>query len=69
MPIADLRCFSTALCHIQWNLSNEDTIGTKESVLITEVSSFQRVKCMVFINLGPADVSLLERCPHLGGVL
>ena len=31
---------------------------------IREVSSFQRVLCM---ELGPEDVSLLERCPHFRG--
>ena len=30
---------------IQWNLSNPDTIGPEESVLIREVSLFQRLKC------------------------
>ena len=24
--------------HVQWNLSNPDTLGTEESVLISEVS-------------------------------
>ena len=33
---------------------------------ITEVSSFQRVLCTGF-ELGPEDVSLLERCPHFRG--
>ena len=28
---------------VQWNLSNPDTIGTAQSVLIIEVSSFQSV--------------------------
>ena len=30
------------LIHVQWNLSIPDTIGTAQSVLIKEVSSFQR---------------------------
>ena len=29
---------------IQWNLSNQDTNGAKESVIVSEVSSFQRLK-------------------------
>ena len=29
------------IVQLQWNLSNPDTLGTKESVLIREVSSFQ----------------------------
>ena len=32
--------------HVQWNLFNQDTNGAEESVLIIEVSSFQRLKCM-----------------------
>ena len=36
-----------------WNLLKRDTTGTKENVLIREVSSFQRVKCIIFVNLGP----------------
>ena len=27
--------------HVQWNLSNQDTLGAKKIVLIREVSSFQ----------------------------
>ena len=36
---------------------------------IREVSSFQRVVCTDFnlMELGPEDVSLLERCPHFRG--
>ena len=30
---------------IQWNLSNQDTNGAEESVIDSEVSSFQRLKC------------------------
>ena len=32
--------------YIQWNLSNPDTNGAEESVIVSEVSSFQRLKCM-----------------------
>ena len=43
----------------------------EESVPIREVSSFQRVLCTGFngvgMELGPEDVSLLERCPHFRG--
>ena len=31
---------------IQWNLSNPDTNGAEESFIFSEVSSFQRLKCM-----------------------
>ena len=29
---------------VQWNLSNPDTNGAEESVIVSEVSSFQRLK-------------------------
>ena len=34
------------VCIVQWNLSNLDTNGADESVIFSEVSSFQRLKCM-----------------------
>ena len=30
----------------QWNLSNPDTNGAEESVIVSEVSSIRRLKCM-----------------------
>ena len=33
---------------IQWNLSNPDTNGAGESVIVSEVSSFQRLKCITW---------------------
>ena len=30
---------------VQWNLSNPDTLGTEESVLISEVSRLQGLNC------------------------
>ena len=33
-------------CHVQWNLSNTDTPGTKIIVLISEMSLFQRENIM-----------------------
>ena len=50
--------------HIQWNLSNPDTNGAEESVIVSEVSSFQRLKCMQEWYLGWENVSCLERCPQ-----
>ncbi len=35
--------------HVQWNLSNTDTVGPIECVLIREVSSFQGAKIHIFI--------------------
>ena len=49
--------------------SNPDTNGTEESVHISEVSLFQGLNCMQELFLGKEKVSLLERCPHLWGVL
>ena len=36
----NIACLATpdVFFHVQWNLSNADTLGTEESVLITEVS-------------------------------
>ena len=47
---------------VQWNLSNPDTNGAEESVIVSEVSSFQRLKCMQEWYLGWEKVSCLERC-------
>ena len=49
--------------HVQWNLSNLDTIGREKSVLIREVSLFWRVKHTQAMYLGRENVSCLERCP------
>ena len=44
-----------------------DTIGTEESVLIREVSSFQGLN---YMYVWERKVLLLEKCPpHFGGVL
>ena len=32
--------------NVQWNRSNLDTNGAEESVIVSEVSSFQGLKCM-----------------------
>ena len=50
-------------------LSNPDTNGAEESVIVSEVSSFQRLKCMQEWYLGWEKVSCLERCPHFRSVL
>ena len=46
--------------YVQWNLSNPDTNGTEGSVIVSEVSSFQRLKCMQEWYLGWEKVSCLE---------
>ena len=46
-----------------------DTIGPEESVLIREVSLFQRLKRTQTRYLGRKNVSCLERCPYFRGVL
>ena len=45
----------------QYNPSNKDTNGAEESVIVSEVSSFQRLKEWY---LGWEKVSCLERCPQ-----
>ena len=50
-------------------LSNPDTNGAEESVVVSEVSSFQRLKCMQEWYLGREKVSCLERCPQFRSVL
>ena len=57
---------------VQWNLSNLDTNGTEESVFVSEVSSFQKLKCMARVVVGAGkgvlfgDVSLVQVCPYRG---
>ena len=41
-----------------------DTNGTEESVIVSEVSSFQRLKCMQEWYSRWEKVSCLERCPY-----
>ena len=50
---------------IQWNLSNPDTNGAEESVIVSEVSSFQRLQEWY---LGWEKVPCLERCPQFRSV-
>ena len=50
-------------------LSNPDTNGAEESVIVSEVSSFQRLICMQEWYLGWEKVSCLERCPQFRSVL
>ena len=51
-------------CIVQWDFSNRDTNGAEESVIVSEVPSFQRLKCMQEWYLGWEEVSCLERCPQ-----
>ena len=57
--------------HLEWNRSNPDTNGAEESVIVSEVSSFQRLKCMqewYILGVGKGvlfrEVSLVQECPH-----
>ena len=50
-------------------LSDPDTNGAEESVIVSEASSFQRLKCMQEWYLGWEKVSCLERCPQFRSVL
>ena len=51
------------------NFSNPDTNGAEESVVVSEVSSFQRLKCTQEWYLGWEKMSCLERCPQDFSVL
>ena len=44
-------------------------LGVGKGVLFSEVSSFQRLKCMQEWYLGWEKVSCLERCPQFRSVL
>ena len=47
----------------QWNLSYPDTNGADESVIVSEVSSFQRLKELYTLGVGKSVLySCLERC-------
>ena len=37
---------------VQWNLSNPDTNGAEESVIVSEVSSFQRMQEWYILGVG-----------------
>ena len=52
-------------------LPNPDTNGAEESVIVSEVSSFQRLKCMqewYILGVGKGvlfrEVSSVQECPH-----
>ena len=49
-------------------LSNQDTNGAEESVVVSEVSSFQRLICMQEWYLGWEKVSCLEGCPQFRSI-
>ena len=51
--------------------SNQDTNGAERSVIVCEVSSFQRLKCMqewYILGVGKGvlfrEVSSVQECPH-----
>ena len=68
-PPCDSRKFLLTV-DIQWNLSNQDTNGAEESVVFSEVSSFQRLKEWFIIILGVGkdvlfrELSSLQECPQ-----
>ena len=62
-----LYCTTLGL-KLVWNLSYPDTNGAEESFIVSEVSLFQRLKCMqewYILGVGKA----VERCPQFRGVL
>ncbi len=58
--------------HIQWNLSNMDTPGPINYLLIREVSSFQEANIAYLYEVGTwssvliREVSLIQGCPSRG---
>ena len=56
---------------IQWNLSNLDTNGAGESVIVSEVRGIliSEVEMHARVVLGWEKVSCLERCPQFRSVL
>ena len=55
--------YETVCVCVWWNLSNQDTNGAEERVIVSEVSSFQRLKYMQEWYLGWEKVSW---CPYRG---
>ena len=55
---------------VQWNLSNPDTNGAEESVIVSEVSSISEVEMHARVVLGVGkgvlfrEVSSVQECPH-----
>ena len=65
--------YDTEYVCVWWNLSNPDTDGAEESVIVSEVSSFQRLKYMqdwYILGVGKGvlfrEVSSIQGCPHRG---
>ena len=54
--------------HIQWNLSNPDTLEKKVS-LLARCPYYRGCKCTQTGCLGQPNVSCLSRCPYFRGVL
>ena len=57
---------------LQWNPSNTDTNGAEGSVIVSEVSSFQRLECKqewYILGVGKGvlfrEVSSVHECPEL----
>ena len=56
----------------QWNLSNLDTNGAEESVIVSDVSSFQRLKewylgwekVVMCPHFRGREVSSIQECPY-----
>ena len=69
LPVQVRYIVSPYLVPLQWNPSILDTNGAEESVIVSEVSSFQRLKWVQEWYLGREKVSCLEMCPHFRGVL
>ena len=55
--------------HVQWNLSNPDTLGAEESVLISEVSLISGVELYTNMAFGTAKSVLFIEVSSFQGVL
>ena len=64
MYFACINKSSTGTLHVQSGLSIPDTLGPNKTVLIIEVSLFQR-----FINTHYYCIGTDTTCPHYRGVL
>ena len=58
--------FYTPLFSIQWNLSNRDTNGAEESVVVSEVSSLMHARVVLGVGKGVLfrEMSSVHECPH-----
>ena len=64
MAISEDYIHKTARIHVQWNLSNLDTLGTEESVLISGVVMYTNRVFGTAKSVPFFEVSLFQGCPE-----